>query len=84
LEPQKARDSIGTAIMNDPRPTARNLIQQSTITLDRLWVRYWAHGGNATLFELDAYLYEIQQPPPFDLRILTWAVEDLQAAGSRY
>ncbi|MBT2586522.1 hypothetical protein J7I86_11860 [Arthrobacter sp. ISL-95] len=70
--------------MNDPRQTARNLIGEHFITLDRLWIRYWANGGNVTLFDLDAYLYEIQDPPPVDLRILAWAVEDLREADSRH
>jgi hypothetical protein len=68
--------------MTDLRQTARNLIEHHTITLERLWITYWANGGDATLFDLDAYLYEIQGPTPLDLRILGWAVEDLHDAES--
>ncbi|MBT2586468.1 hypothetical protein [Arthrobacter sp. ISL-95] len=67
--------------MNDPRHTARNLIKQRAITLDRLWIRYWAHGGNAPALEFDAYLHEALVLHPFDLKILTWALEDLGATS---
>jgi len=63
--------------MDDPRRTARNLIRSRTIDLEDLWIKYWAHGGNAPIFELDAYVFEIQEGHPFELRILSWALEDL-------
>lgn len=63
--------------MNDPRQRARTLIAQRAITLLDLWVRYWANGGSAKLFELDAYINCIQEPDPFELRVLEWALEDM-------
>ncbi|UKA50313.1 hypothetical protein LFT48_01845 [Arthrobacter sp. FW305-123] len=63
--------------MEDPRRTARTLIQHGTIDLEDLWIRYWSHGGNAPVFELDAYVFEVQERHPFELRILSWALEDL-------
>lgn len=65
--------------MEDPRGTARNLLRSRAIGLDDLWIRYWAHGGNAPAFELDAYVFGIQERHPFELRILSWALEDLGA-----
>ena len=63
--------------MEDPRITARYLIRNRTIDLEDLWLRYWAQGGNAPVLELDAYVFEIQERHPFELRILSWALEDL-------
>ena len=40
--------------MNNPRVTALKLIEQQAITLDELWIQYWANGGNARAFELEA------------------------------
>lgn len=65
--------------MEDSRETARALVQQHEITLDDLWAWYWANGGNAKPFDFDAYLFGIAERDPFDLKILTWAMEDLEA-----
>ncbi|MBT2588372.1 hypothetical protein [Arthrobacter sp. ISL-95] len=67
--------------MTDPRHTARNLIEQQAVSLDRLWVWYWAEGGNAPTFEFDAFLHEALLLHPFDLKILTWALEDLDPSA---
>ncbi|MGP0224722.1 MULTISPECIES: hypothetical protein [unclassified Paenarthrobacter] len=65
--------------MDDPRQTARKYLEQHVITLDSLWARYWANGGSAKPLELEAYLYQAREPSPFDLEVLTWALEDLDA-----
>lgn len=64
--------------MNDPREGARDLLEQNAITIKSLWVRYWAHGGNATLFEFEAGLYEIQEPSASDFLSLALAMEGLE------
>ncbi|MDN4643406.1 hypothetical protein [Arthrobacter sp. PsM3] len=64
--------------MNDPRQTARNLIEQYAITLHSLWIRYWIHGGTATLFDFDTYLYEVKDPSPADFQSLALAMEALE------
>jgi len=63
----------------DSRQTARLLVLEHEITLDDLWAWYWANGGNAMLWDFDAYLFGILERDPFDLRILSWAMEDLEA-----
>lgn len=65
--------------MNDPRQTARDLIELNIISLEGLWLRYWGNGGSADEFDFAAHLYEIQEPPPFELAVLAWAMEDLEA-----
>ncbi|MBT2588415.1 hypothetical protein [Arthrobacter sp. ISL-95] len=64
--------------MNDPRQRARDLLEHdSSITLERLWIKYWAEGGNADPLELDAYVHEALKPHPFELDLIAWAMEDL-------
>ncbi|MDR6989261.1 hypothetical protein J2Y66_003776 [Paenarthrobacter nitroguajacolicus] len=65
--------------MNDPRQRARDLLEQDSITLDRLWIKYWAEGGNADLLELDAYVHEALKPHPSELTLLAWAMEGLHS-----
>ncbi|MFK0040580.1 hypothetical protein ACIQTW_12130 [Paenarthrobacter sp. NPDC090517] len=69
--------------MHDPRQSARNLLNQNTITLERLWIKYWGEGGTADPLELDAYVHEALRPHPFELTLLAWAMDDLQA-GPRH
>lgn len=70
--------------MNDPRQKARKLLHESdTITLERLWCRYWGQGGNTPKFEFEACLYEALAPDPIDLAILSWALEDLDIGSAR-
>ncbi|WP_258804227.1 hypothetical protein [Pseudarthrobacter sp. NS4] len=65
--------------MEDPRLTARKLIEQDAGYLHELWVRYWANGGDAQFFEFQAYLYGVYERSPFDLKILTWVLEEISA-----
>jgi hypothetical protein len=65
--------------MEDPRRTALSLIEQDDWYLHELWLRYWANGGQAQQFEFDAYLHGIYELDPFDLRILTWVLEEISA-----
>jgi len=64
-------------MMSDPRQTARNLLRRNSVTLELLWLRYWAEGGDATAFEFDAYLHEALNPPAHELRIIEWAMEEI-------
>jgi hypothetical protein len=69
--------------MSDPRQTARVLIERDIISLEGLWLRYWGNGGSADEFDFDAHLYGIQEPPPFELNVLAWAMEGLDADSPR-
>lgn len=69
--------------MHDPRQRARDLLEQDNITLEQLWLKYWGEGGNAQPMELDAYVQEALRPHPFELTLLAWAMDDLQA-GPRH
>ena len=64
--------------MKDPRRSARNLLRRDTVTIERLWMSYWAEGGSAGLLELDAYVHEALRPPAFELKLIGWATEELQ------
>ncbi|GGI02771.1 hypothetical protein GCM10007170_45270 [Arthrobacter liuii] len=65
----------GVLVMEDPRLTARVMLEFNDTTLDELWLWYWAYGGEAEPFEFDAYLHGLQSRDEFDLKILAWAVE---------
>jgi hypothetical protein len=65
--------------MEDSRETARALIEQHAIGLEDLWVHYWANGGSVEAFEFDAYLNGAHKLDPLELKILAWAMEDLNA-----
>ena len=67
--------------MDDPRRAARRLIEQSIISAEGLWLRYWGQGGSADTFEFEAWLYEIQELPPYQRAVLGWAMEDLEAGS---
>ncbi len=67
--------------MEDPRAAARALAQQDPGWVYDLWLKYWAHGGSADIFEFDAYLRGYTERDPFELRILAWAIEDLTATA---
>lgn len=68
---------VGVFDMEDPRGTARSLMEQHVVTLEELWLRYWANGGGADEQELDAYVNGALVPEPFDVVIIGWALEDL-------
>ncbi|WP_258805738.1 hypothetical protein [Pseudarthrobacter sp. NS4] len=65
--------------MSDPRRTARCLIELKIISLEGLWLRYWGNGGSASAFDFDAFQYGIREPPPYELAVLAWVMEDLEA-----
>ena len=66
--------------MNNPSERALKLIEQQAITLDELWIQYWANGGNARPFELEAFLYAAYELCPFENTIIAWALKDLKTA----
>ena len=63
--------------MNHSLQTARTLIEQHELTLERLWVRYWGEGGSASLHDLGLYVYEVEATPSWDLLFLKWALHDV-------
>lgn len=65
--------------MQDPRPAAQFLVRGDKNSLHLLWAWYRANGGEAPLEEFDAFLHNAMVLDPFDIRILTWALEDYEA-----
>ena len=63
--------------MDDPRRTALALIEEGRWHLQELWRVYWANGGQAQQFEFDAYLHGMYRLETFDLKVLTWALEEI-------
>ncbi|WP_284974897.1 hypothetical protein [Arthrobacter sp. efr-133-TYG-104] len=63
--------------MNDLLQSVRWLLVNNDISLERLWIRYWAQGGNAAEFEYEALIYGVLVPEPVDLVILRQVLDDL-------
>jgi hypothetical protein len=57
-------------VMDDPRLAARTMIEQNEGNLWELWLLYWANGGDAKLFEFEAYVHEAYEPNATDLEVL--------------
>lgn len=64
--------------MEDPRFVARMMAEKDPRWLDDLWVSYWANGGSADKTEFYAYINGLADRNPFELKILAWAIEDLE------
>jgi hypothetical protein len=45
----------------DPRSVARGLLENEDVSLTELWIFYWGNGGDAGIFELDAFIHGAQQ-----------------------
>ncbi|MBT2515526.1 hypothetical protein [Arthrobacter sp. ISL-30] len=63
--------------MRNPQQVAQMMLLQDCGWLDDLWLRYWANGGSAGIFEFDAFLHGLREPDVFEVQILAWAIEDL-------
>jgi hypothetical protein len=53
------------------------MLQQNTASIEQLWLRYYANGGNADPLEFEAYIYGLLLPDDLDVLILSWAIEDV-------
>ncbi|MCU1565335.1 MAG: hypothetical protein JWQ56_272 [Pseudarthrobacter sp.] len=65
--------------MEDPRCAAKELLATPGVELWLLWLRYWANGGSGQEWELDAFIHGLPVLEEYDLKLLGWAIEDLNA-----
>jgi hypothetical protein len=63
----------------DPRRRLRVVFESSGLTLEELWLKYFALGGMMELFDMDAYLYGASDLPPLEQDILAQSLEELRA-----
>lgn len=63
--------------MNDPRQTALEMVRQDKTSIDDLWIRYFANGGNADPVDFEAYIHGLLDADEYDPAILSWAVDDI-------
>jgi hypothetical protein len=63
----------------DPRPAARSLIESGDVSVDGLWLEYWARGGNADVLELDAFIHEILLLQGIEVEVLQVTLNELPA-----
>jgi hypothetical protein len=64
-------------LMEDPRRTALNLIEQDNWYALELWLKYWANGGQAQQSDSDVYLHKVHELSPLDLQILACALQEI-------
>ena len=61
----------------DARSRARDLLAQSELSLETIWLFYFSVGGNAGPFELEAFIYGVvDMLDPVDLMLLECALSD--------
>lgn len=63
--------------MEDPRRTARELLQRKHLGVIDLWILYWNDGGRSHPFEFDGFIHDVLPASWFDLEALAGAVEKL-------
>jgi len=63
--------------MEDPREKALEMVQQDQISIDSLWLRYFANGGDAGPLDFEAYVYGLLDLAGSDALILSWAVDEV-------
>lgn len=66
-------------MVDDPRLTARSMIEQDETDVDELWLRYFANGGNAQPLEFEAMLYGLCEVNALELDLLRFTLEELQS-----
>jgi hypothetical protein len=54
----------------------RDAFEAADLTVDELWLRYFALGGYAGRFEIDAYLSGAIALPPFEHDMLAHAINE--------
>jgi len=63
--------------MEDPRFAAMELVRCSAVSVEELYVKYFAMGGNADCVAFEAYLYGLVDPVRNDAVILSWVVDEV-------
>jgi len=67
---------IAGASEQEQRSGIASAIQRAELTLDEVWVRYFALGGAAGLMELEAYLHDLMPLPAGQRDMLAHAVNE--------
>jgi hypothetical protein len=62
--------------MSDRSATLQWARHQAGLTVDELWLRYFALGGLSTPLEVDAVLHGALSPSDFDYDILAHAINE--------
>jgi len=62
--------------LTDQQRTAAQALQRAELTMEQLWLRYFALGGDAGLIDIDAYIHGVSGLPPLQRDILAHAVNE--------
>jgi hypothetical protein len=78
-----AAAKMRVVIVEDPRVTARSMIEHDETDVSELWLQYFGNGGNALSDEFESLLYGMHEPSALDLDLLGLAVQELRAVGEQ-
>lgn len=59
----------------DARPQAKDGLNSGELSLAVLWLHYWGQGGNAGIWEFDAFIHGALELDAYDNALLGWALE---------
>ena len=63
--------------VNVLRRAARNGLDDGNFTLLDLSLGFWANGGHAEVWDLDAFIYGLMTLSGPDILVLAWTLEEL-------
>lgn len=66
--------------LNGLRRVARNSLDDGNFTLLDLSLGFWAKGGQAEAWDLDAFVYGLRNLSDADIRVLALTLEELHTA----
>lgn len=66
--------------VNVLRRTARNGLDDGIFSLLDLSLGFWANGGHAEAWDLDAFIYGLKTLSSSDIFVLAWTLEELHKA----
>ncbi|CAN5289432.1 hypothetical protein BH23ACT9_BH23ACT9_06360 [soil metagenome] len=62
--------------MSDPLNSLDQARRETRLSIDDLWLRYFALGGMGTALEVEAYLFNALVPPSHDHDVLAVALNE--------
>lgn len=63
--------------MEDLRFAVLALVQEKSVTIEDLWMHYFAKGGDADSLGFEAYIYGLLDLAERDALILSWVIDEL-------
>ena len=64
------------SLEEEQRRALRSALEVADLTLDQLWMRYFALGGSADLLEVDGHVHGLVSLPPAQVNVLAHALNE--------